>query len=525
MAETYDIIIAGAGHNGLTAGGYMAKAGMSVCVVEGNSYIGGGVLTRELATPGFKLDVCSIIHVMIQANPLIKNDELGLLSKYGLKYLYPDLQGVMHFYDGTYMKVHQSLDNTCNAIAKFSEKDAESYRKFYQWSVKTLEMMLQGVYSPPPPFGSFLSIMGESEEGQTLVRALMMSSLDILTDWFESEKVRTGITRWISELMMHPDTKGTGLTLFLMIPLLHQYGGGMPVGGSGALTQAMGRCLEANGATIKTSSPIKKFKVTNGECDGVILESGEEILARKGVFSNLNIKQMFPKMVDAGDLPPDFANKVNQIQFSDFVHFQQGYALNESPKYIAGSELDETFFVEFAPNTLEEYLRYFDDLKYGVLRHNPFVACQTLHDPSRAPEGKHTLYLYDFVPYNLKDGGAAKWDEIREKYADETLEFLRKYTTNMGPENIIGRFVHTPVDSEKYNPAFVEGDFGHIGAHLWQTMGNRPLPKWNYRTPIKKLYMSSASCHPGLGVTAGAGRAAAQVAMEDMGIDFEATVK
>ena len=188
--------------------------------------------------------------------------------------------------------------------------------------------------------------MGESEEGQALLRALMMSSLDIVNEWFESEKVRSGITRWVSELMMHPDVKGSGLTLFLMVPLIHKYGGGLPVGGSGALTEALERCIEDNGATIKTSSPIKRFKVTSGECDGVILESGEEILARKGVFSNLNIKQMFPKMVDAGDLPPDFAEMLPIALSGLHSEFRRNRLF-----FLSGWELSKRKFAMTTPQT------------------------------------------------------------------------------------------------------------------------------------------------------------------------------
>ena len=524
MTEKYDLVIAGAGHNSLTAAAYLAKAGLNVCVVEKNDNLGGGVATEEVAAPGFKSDICSMIHVMIQGNPLIRNDELQLLSKYGLKYIYPDKQMTIHYHDSEYLSMHLSLDNMCNSIAKFSEKDAESYRRFYDWSVQSLEMILQGVYSPPPPFGTFASVMDGSEEGSEILRALMMSPLDIIMEWFEHDRVRIAFTRWISELMMHPQTKGNGLALFLMIPLMHKYGSALPQGGSGMLVTALERCLIENGATIKKSSPITGFKVEAGECKGIILEDGEIILAEKAVITACNIKNIFPKMVPEGSVSDKFISNVERLQSCDFVNYHQDYALHDAPKYKVGDAMDDTYLVEFAPSTMAEYLEYFDGLMKGVTAHNPVVACQTIHDPTRAPEGKHTLYIYDFVPYELKDGGCEKWDDIKEEYGESLMNFLRKYTSNMGAENIIGSWTETPLDEERYNPSFIQGDFGHIGAQLWQSVGNRPLPKWNYRTPVEKLYMSSASCHPGLGVTAGAGRAAAQVVMEDLGIDFEKVI-
>ena len=524
MGKTYDVVIAGGGHNALATGAYLAKAGMEVCIVEKMGYVGGAVATREIIAPGFRLDTASVVHLLVHPNPLLMNDELGLISKYGLKYITPDVQVIVHFQDGERLTVYKDVDKTCQDIARFSEKDAEAYRRFYNWGIGSLNALLEGFFAPPPPFGTFMEQAGQTAEGRELLRALMMSSIDIVSDWFENEKVRVGITRFVTEAMMHPGTKGTGLQLLLLIPLLHEFGMGLPVGGSGALSESLERCLLDYGATIKTGVTVKEFKVAGGECKGIVLQTGEEIIAKKVVISNLNIKQMFPGMVDKADLPAGFIPQVQRLYASDFAHFFQGYALHEAPDYKAGSEIKEALMLEFAPNTLEEYLRYFDDIKYGIPRHSPLAVCQTYHDPSRAPEGKHTLYLYEYAPYHLKSGGPKKWDEIKQDYANTSLGYLREYTTNMGDENIIGRFARSPIDSERWNWANLEGDFAHIGSQLWQSMGNRPLPIWNYRTPVKKLYLSSASCHPGTGVMAGAGRAAAMVIMEDLGLSFEKVV-
>jgi len=523
MGHMFDVVIAGAGHNALCVAAYLAKAGVDVCLLEKNPYVGGGAVSRELAAPGFKTDLCSVIHIFIQPNPLILNDELNLLSKYGLKYLYPDAQMAVHFHDGTYLTLYRPIEKMVEAIAEFSKKDADAYMRFYKSTLSTLNMMLTGMYSPTPSFGTFASMMDQSDEGRRLLKGMMVSALDIINEWFENEKVKIAFTRWVSEVMISPSTKGTGLVFYMMIPVIHKYGAGLPVGGAGALSEALERCILDLGGTIKTSCSVKELKVQNGECKGVVLENGDEILASRAVVSSLNIKQMFPHMVKDVKLPEGFVERVEQLRYSDFQCFLQGLALHESPAYKVGKDIDEAFIVEFAPNSLEEYLRYFDDLTYGLAPHNPFAACLTLHDPTRAPEGKHTLYLYDFVPYDLKDGGPSRWDEIREEYAEETLDFLRQYTTNMGPENIIGQWIQSPMDLERHNPAFMHGDFCHIGSYLDQTAGNRPLAGWNYHTPVKNLYMCGPSTHPGPGIVGG-GRAAVQVVMDDLGIDFEAII-
>ncbi len=523
MTEKYDIIIAGAGHNGLTVGAYLAKAGMNVCVVEKHEYVGGGVVTRELTAPGFKHDICSTWHGFIQANPMIKDDELGLMSQFGLKYLYPDIHTAVVFGDDSNMMFYHDLDKTCESIAQFSQKDAEAYRKFHDWSINILEMFTTGMFNPPPSFGAFMSMIDQSEEGRELLRAQLVSALDICNDWFESDELKIALTRFASEGMISPQTKGTGLILFVFIPLMHKYGGGLPVGGSGVLSDALAKCIEHHGGTIKVSSGIKKFNVSGDEITGVTLDSGEVIEAAKAVVTNMHIQQVFPGMVEGAGLPEGFLHKVNRLTFSDFVAMNQAYALHEAPKYKAGGDVDDAFWVEFCSRNLEEFLRGFENFSYGIPATDfPIAITPTLFDKTRAPEGKHTLYLYHFEPFGLKDGGAARWDEIGDEIADGLLDKLRMHTTNMGDENIIGdRWVHNPLDYSRYNDANVRGDFMHIGSHVWQNAGNRPFAGWSqYRMPVKKLYMCGPSTHPGAGATGG-GRAAVQVVMEDLGIDFE----
>jgi len=173
----------------------------------------------------------------------------------------------------------------------------------------------------------------------------------------------------------------------------------------------------------------------------------------------------------------------------------------------------------------EEYLRTFDNFKYGIPNTiMPTVVTPTVFDPTRAPRGKHTLYVYHFEPYHLKDGGAARWDGIKRAVADGILETVQKNCINLDSDNILGRWVGSPLDIERMNPSMQAGDVGHIGSFLTQAFASRPISGWgHYRTPIKRLYMCGSSTHPGIGVTGG-GRASVQVIMEDLGIDFKKVV-
>lgn len=521
--KEYDIVVAGAGHNGLIVAGYLAKAGLKVCVVERQDMVGGGAITRELTLPGFKHDPASLIQMTIQANPLIHRDELGLMSKYGLKYLFPDPACAIVFPDQRALVIWRDIAKTCKSIEQFSKRDAEMYPKFCEAAGQILKAGNVATFSPVPPFGRLVSFMDSSDEGREYLRTILSSTWDLAKEWFESEQMRIALARFASEVMIGPREEGTGAYMF-GFPHFHKWGVAVPVGGSGALSEALAQCLRDMGGTIMLSSPIKAVRVEGGEAKGVVLENGDVIMAKKAVVSNLNVKQLFLEMVKPSELPADFPSKVKRIRQSTFAALNQAIALNEPPKYKAGPDVDACFFVEITPYT-EDFLRTFDEFAYGIPSSRiPLLGVPSITDPSRAPKGKHTLYLYHYEPYDLRDGGAAAWDKIREKVANDILDEVRKYTTNMGPENILSKWIMSPLDLERINPAMVGGDIMHIGAFVTQYFSNRPLAGWGrYKTPVKKLYMCGGSTHPGAGVTGG-GRAAVQAIMEDLGIDFKKVI-
>jgi len=518
--KEHDVVLIGAGHNGLIVAAYLAKAGLDVCVVEMQDMVGGCVITRELTLPGFKHDLAATMHMTIQANPLIHQDELGLKSKYGLRYIFPDPSLAIVFPDDRVLVIYKDINKTYESIRQFSAKDADAYVKFCEISRQIARIGRIGIFSPPPAFGAMMSFLDASEEGREFIRMLFSSAQDIAEEWFESVEMRSAFGRWTSEEMIGPRENGTGFYVAGW-PLFHTWGVAMVAGGSGALSEALATCIRDNGGTIRLSCPVKQVRVEGGVAKGVILDNGEHIDAKRAVISNVNVKQLFLSMLEAENLPGGFQEKVRRLKHATFAPFVQHIALNESPKYKAGGDVNKAAWVEISPYR-NELLRLYDDYSYGIPNTGmPILGCNTLFDPSRAPEGKHTLYLYHFEPYALHGKGATGWDEIKQEVADGILETARQHVTNLGQDNILGRWIGSPLDFERINPSLIRGDLGHIGAFLTQSFGNRPLPCWSqYRTPVGRLYMSGASTHPGPGVTGG-GRAAAKVIMDDMGIDFK----
>ena len=526
MAETYDVVIAGAGHNALIIGCYLAKAGQKVCIVEKNPKAGGSVATDEVCAPGFKHDVCSVAHSLILGNPLMRNDELGLLSKYGLEYKMPEQLTAVFFDDGTGLEFYNDIDRTCASIAKFSEKDAVAYRGFIEEVYKTIDMLVMGMFNIPPSGGVQAAMMDQSPEGRELMRLQAMSSWDFICEWFENEKVKIALARYASEAMMNPFDNGTGFGFYLILPYIHKYGLGIPVGGSGALADALVRCFTDHGGVIKLNSPIKQIKLSGGEAAGLILESGDEVLASKGVVAGLHVTQVFPNMVPGVELPEDFLFRLKRIKYAGLKPFIVQLALTEPLKFKAGEAASDFYWVERSHNDTETFANALRQLEHGYpVRDFAAYIQQYKADPSRLPPGKGMVHIYAFAPLDLKDGGREKWDEIGAEVAQGFIDDLANLTTNLKPENIIGMHFKTPLDVTRYNNALVECDIQHIGFYSWQLGGNRPVPGWGqYKSPVPKLYMTGGSTHPGGGVTGAPGRNATQVIMEDLGLDFDALI-
>lgn len=524
MSKQFDVVVVGAGHNPLIAAAYMAKAGLSVLVLEKNSWIGGGVVTRELTLPGFKHDPHSTVHNLIQANPLIMKDELGLKSKFGLDYIRPEVSFASVYDDGTSLLTYYDLDKTCESIAQFSRRDAEVYRAHIGRVSKLIPMFANGLFMPPAPFGTFLAMLEQSPEGRDLMGVMHKSAFDIIDGLFESDKAKIHFLKISSEAMSGPEEKGTGLVFNMLTGFLHTYQGAFPRGGSGALTDALAACLQSYGAEIRTDSDVRRILVEGGKAQGVELASGEKIMAKRAVIASIH-PHVLGEYVEG--LDERLIANAKDTQHSGYSSINSHYALNEAPRYKAMQGLPPAALVECLPARMEDFRTEFDDLRYGRLPKHPSLVCgtHTNFDPSRAPAGKATLYLYSFAPYELAEGGAASWDEVKEQVADSLLETFRKYTDNMDASNILARHVESPLDYERTSRTFRRGDISGIGRYLNQFLGRRPTPELaQYAVPgATGLYLSGPFMHPGGGVIGG-GRPTARKIAGDLGINFDQLV-
>ncbi|MQB45938.1 NAD(P)/FAD-dependent oxidoreductase [Rhizobium sp. ICMP 5592] len=524
---TYDIVVMGAGHNGLTAAAYLAKAGKKVLILERQDFVGGGVVTREINTPGYRHDLHSSCHIMIQGNPLITEDELGLIGKHGLAYNYSDVPYASIFPGNETLITYKDLDRACTEIAKFSEKDADTYRMFAERSMAMMPMFMSGLYLPPLPYGPFMAMLDSSDEGRDILDAMSRSSLDIIDNAFEDDRVKIHLLKLVTENLQLPDELGTGMGIYLMPGIIHTFGVSQPIGGSGGLTDALVRSIEANGGEIRINAEVAQILVSGGRATGVKMVDGEEFLARDGVIGAIHPHRLetFVKGLD-----PTIYRRANRVNTSTQSLFVSHYDLKQQTKYYAGEEITKATMLEyFTFDRLSELLDDFDHLRRKRIPPRPLLGGgdETHADPSRAPAGAGIFHAITMAPYAIEGKGAAYWDEIKEQEADKNLSWYRKFISNLTDDNIIARTSWSPLDMERSSPnSFVNGDMHGCAPFMYQTVGHRPTPDLGqYTVPgAERLYLVGPFMHPGGGVY-GAGRATAIKMFDELGIDFDKAIK
>jgi phytoene dehydrogenase-like protein len=517
VPETYDIVTVGSGHNGLVAAAYLAAAGKKVIVLERNAWFGGGVVTRELTRPGFRHDQHSMAHIFIQANPLLTGDELKLKARYGLRYLFPDPPVSVLFEDGETLSLYRDRERTWAEIAQLSRKDADAYRGLSERAAAWLPMIAATLYSAPMPMGAATAMLDQSREGQHFWRTTQMSLHELLTRTFENDRVRLLFARVAAESLAAPDELGTALGVYVFLGFLETYGFGVAVGGSGSLTCALIRCIEAHGGHVLASADVERVSTHSGKAVGVRTRDGREFVARHAVIASIHPHHL-GTLVSGLDDAVVAAAAATEVSANACITL---HAALRQPLRDQRGETLRSVMVELLPSRYESLRRSFDDIRYGQLASHPLIGLGSLSqfDHSRAPEGCATLHAWDYVPYERADGRA--WDEAKADYAQGMLAHMSRYLPNLTKDNILGLHCDSPVDMERTSSSFVRGDLHGIAMLSYQQGAHRPTPDLaQFTVPgTSGLYLVGPFQHPGGGVF-GAGRATAQRVCEDLKIDF-----
>ena len=513
-----DYIVVGAGHNSLVTAAYLAQAGLSVAVIEGHERIGGDTITEELTLPGFHHDSCSSAHVLIQLNPMLRKDELGLLSRYGLEYLYPDPVVVIPFPDGESITMYRDSERTAAEFARYSPRDARAYLELLADWESVKGTVNAGNQQAPLRPSEALAALEATPKGIEMARVRMASAVDVVRERFEAPHVRAFLL-WMAMMTAQPiDRPYTGFLPFSLTSGRQSYSWTTPRGGSGALPKALAALIEERGGVIETGAWVERVLVEGGRAVGVRTHDGREMRARRGVVSSIHLKHL-PDAVGADALGDEFVAGVDRWR-AGITFFATHYALTEAPRYRTHD--GETSSVAMgAAGSMENLLGACQDFRAGRLHLDDpmlLVVNSSVVDPSRAPEGKHTLKVISYLPYDLPEG-PERWDSIKDDVSDRLLAHLRTLAPNLTDGVILARHVESPLDLERRNPHNWHGSCHGGDQDPSQDGFMRPMPGYSqYRSPVAGLYLTGGCTHPGGSVSGAPGRNAAHAVLEDLGL-------
>jgi phytoene dehydrogenase-like protein len=516
VAVPHDFIIIGAGHNGLACAAYLAKAGAKVLVLERSQRVGGGCHTAEATLPGFKHNICSVVHTHIPTGPVYRDLEL---ERHGVRYVYPEhLRGTI-FPDHKSIVMYRQPERMATELSKFSARDARTFRALVEGYGEFVESIyLPLMYSPPLPPSLQSAELEKSEEGRTLLQWQVSTPVQLLDELFENAQVKVHFLSRLTVLGFAPDQFGQGwICLFRILKAEAP----ICVGGSQQLAQGLRSVVEAHGGVVHTDIEVKRILLRGNRAIGVELDDGTRAEAGKAVVTNVEPKKSFLGLVGEEFLPPSFATRVKNYHSRGRSLFVLHLALSEPPLYRAGAHnppVNVAFSQEMFGGSVEEQVRAYHEISMGRPPRKEMlqITLPTLFDPSQAPAGKHTAVVWQYAPYGLEPGGPDGWRNLREEYAQQVLDLWRSYAPNITRDKILAMAIQDPTDTERQNDNLVNG-VDVVGDMTPDQMGYfRPFAGWSsYRTPVEGLYMCGGFCHPGGGVHAGAGHNAAGVIAED----------
>ena len=527
QTKRYDAIVVGAGHNGLVAACYLARAGLEVLVLEKNAWVGGAAVSRVLQE-GWTYSNCSYVCSLLRPE-IIRTLEL---PKFGLQII-PYDGGCTLMRGGGHLAVYQNHDALRREIARHSKRDAEAYDRYSRDVMRQCRFIKPLLMRMPPDPTSFkprdimeLVYLGQrfwrmgEERMYDTIRFWTMSAADFLDEYFESDIVKAHFAgSSIIGTALGPRSPGTAYVL------LHHYMGdiddtvgawGFARGGMGAVSGALAQSFQASGGTIRTDADVAQITVRNGKASGVALASGEEIEAGI-VVSNLDVKRTFLKTMNEQDLPSDFVQAVRNFKIRgssgklnialdglpDFPAIPKDSPCNRGDMHIT--------------DTIEMMERAYDDWKDGFWSRAPYVdmLLPSLIDPTMAPEGKHYMSVFvQYAPYKLANG---EWDDTsRKAFGNTVIDAIAQHSPNF-KDLIRHAEIRTPWDIEN-EVGLTEGNIFQGELTMDQLLFNRPIPGYaQYRSPVKGVYMCGSSTHPGGGVMGAPGANAARAMLRDLG--------
>ena len=515
----YDGIIVGAGHNALILATYLGKAGFRMLAVDRAAVAGGGLATLEYPRQsGFLHNTHAFFQRAITAMPWYADLDL---ERHGARYIEPELNVALLTRDGRALEWWTDIERTIGSVAQFSRRDADTLRRWHDEFVPIVEGILGPENrSPPLPPAQRRELLQRSAAGRRLLEVSALSPLEFVQREFEDPTVMAGLLFFngLREVDLRVRGFGHHIAALIASPAKAQ----MSRGGSAAVARALEAAMRASGGDIRLMTEPARIVVESGRAIGIETSEGEMILARHLVASSLNPQQTFLELLAPPVVPAEIREQAERFQYNLLAPlFALNLNLHEPPRYAAAANHPELAHAFMTIVGLDHIDQFFDIIRHHEAGTIPptvmWGACPTLFDSSQAPEGKHTAFMWEKLPYRLR-GNATNWDGAGDEHGRVMLDLWQQYAPNVR-DAVIDTFVRTPLDIERSLPNMRGGDL-LVGAFSRDQIGyHRPFPGAGaYRTHVQNLYLCGSSSHPGGNVTGLPGYNAAQVILGDLGI-------
>lgn len=511
----FDAVFVGAGHNALAAGVHLASRGWSVGIFERCETAGGAVRTEEVTLPGFRHDLYAMNLSLFAGSPFMAEHGAGLMA-HGLGFAPAEHCFASPMRDGTWFGVSKDLELTAARAAAFSPADAEAWRAMvagFGADAPHLFALLGSPMTKRALAKTAWSMWRSKGAGWMLetARLLASSPREFLERHFETPAIRAAMAAWGMHLDFSPDIAGGALFPYLESMANQSFGMVIGQGGADTIVKAMAARLVELGGTLHLGAEVAEITRSSGRATGVRLATGETVEAKRAVIAGVAPRALTSKLLPGGTGDAGYDRGTQKFRYGPgtmMVHL----ALSGLPDWSAGEELKRFAYVHLAPD-LGMMARCYAEATSGLLSAEPVlvVGQPTVIDPSRAPEGRHVLWVQvRALPAEISGDAAGAiaardWDTAKEAYADRALAILERYAPGTKAK-ILGRYVESPLDLERRNPNLVGGDQVAGSHHLAQNFLFRPVPGWpRWTTPVKDLHLIGASTWPGAGTGAGSG--------------------
>lgn len=513
-----DAVVVGAGHNGLVAANLLADAGWEVLVLEAQPEPGGAVRSGELTLPGFTNDLFSAFYPLAAASPVFSGLDL---HRYGLRWRRSPAVLANPTPDGRCAVLSTDLDETARSLDAYAPGDGDAWRDLYGLWQRVGDRVIDALLSPFPPVRPAIGLISRIGGPTALLRFARHATLPVRRLSDETFRGEGGALLLAGNALhtdLPPETAMSGLFGWLLVSLGQQHGFPVPEGGAGQLTAALVRRLESRGGRLLCGTRVKAVDVRDRRAMGVFTEDGSRVPAERAVLADVVAPRLFLDLVGASHLPPGFVADLGRFQL-DHGTVKVDWALS-GPIPWSAEEAAGAGTVHLA-DSMDHLTMYAAELSAGQIPRNPFLVIgqMTTTDPSRSPAGTETAWAYTHVPQHARgdaggDGLKGTWDDDEtERFADRMQARVERYAPGFG-DLILARHVFTPRTMPEANESLVGGAINAGTAQLHQQLVFRPVPGLaRPETPVRGLYLASASAHPGGGVHGGPGANAAKAAL------------